>query len=157
MSKNPARRSTSGSIKFNSPVALEFVTRPTVVLPGGEPPRPPTRFASLIAGSLRRSATCVFTTGALAACGTSAGSSAENPDVAAAALSTRNNLIKNATFDDGVSLPWTVAFTDPAKGFAKVDEAALCLHVEHAGSNPFDAQFRHREMVIQKGHEYQVQ
>jgi endoglucanase len=68
-----------------------------------------------------------------------------------------NNLLKNSTFEDGTSLPWMTSFTQPADGRADVVKGALCVNVTNKGSNPWDAQLRHREMVIQQGHTYTVQ
>lgn len=68
----------------------------------------------------------------------------------------KHNLIANATFNDGTSLPWTVSFTSPGEGSAKVDGDALCLTVNNRGANNWDAQLRHREMTIQQGHHYTV-
>ena len=67
-----------------------------------------------------------------------------------------HSLIKNVDFNDGTSLPWTLSFSDPAKGFAAVENGAYCLHVDNKGVNKWDAQVRHREMVIQKGHTYSL-
>jgi endoglucanase len=67
------------------------------------------------------------------------------------------NLLKASSFDDGVSVPWTTSFTAPASGEAEVKQGALCITVQHAGTNNWDAQLRHREMVIQRGHAYTVQ
>jgi endoglucanase len=64
------------------------------------------------------------------------------------------NLIKNADFEDGTSLPWTLSFTPPADGNAEVKGGWLCLNVKNKGKSPWDAQLRHREMVIQRGHTY---
>ncbi len=64
------------------------------------------------------------------------------------------NLLKASTFDDGVSVPWTTSFTEPANGSADVVGGALCVTVTNAGKNNWDAQLRHREMVIQRGHTY---
>lgn len=66
------------------------------------------------------------------------------------------NLIKNADFESGSSLPWTPSFTPPAKGDAVVENGWYCLKVEHKGSSPWDAQVRHREMIIQQGHTYTI-
>lgn len=66
------------------------------------------------------------------------------------------NLIKNGSFDDGTSLPWTTSFSAPADGKASIDKGALCLEVSNKGDNAWDAQIRHREMVLQKGHTYAV-
>ena len=67
-----------------------------------------------------------------------------------------HSLIKTVDFNDGTSLPWTLSFSDPAKGYAAVENGAYCLHVENKGANKWDAQVRHREMVIQKGHTYSL-
>jgi endoglucanase len=66
------------------------------------------------------------------------------------------NLIANATFTDGTSLPWTSSFSDPAKGEVAVVDGALCVRMDNRGNNKWDAQVRHREMVIQAGHRYQI-
>jgi endoglucanase len=67
-----------------------------------------------------------------------------------------HNLIANATFADGKSLPWTSSFTEPARGEVAVVDGALCLRIDNRGTNAWDAQVRHREMTIQKGHLYHI-
>ena len=67
-----------------------------------------------------------------------------------------HNLLGNATFDGGKSLPWTTSFTSPATGKAKVENGEFCIEVTDKGSANWDAQFRHREMTIRKGHRYFV-
>jgi endoglucanase len=67
-----------------------------------------------------------------------------------------HNLIRNASFDGPISLPWMPSFTAPAQGEADVQSGAYCLNVAGAGANPWDAQMRHRQMVIRKGHKYSV-
>ena len=67
-----------------------------------------------------------------------------------------HNLVANATFSDGTSLPWTSSFTEPAAGSASVVDGALCLQVSNRGFKDWDAQVRHREMTIQRGHKYSV-
>ncbi len=74
----------------------------------------------------------------------------------AAAAPAGGNLLKASSFDDGVSVPWTTSFTAPADGSAEVKSGALCVSVKDKGKNNWDAQFRHREMVIQRGHTYTV-
>lgn len=64
------------------------------------------------------------------------------------------NWIKNATFEGGKSVPWTSSFTAPGRGAAFVDQGALCLRIDEAGANAWDAQLRHREMVAQERHSY---
>ena len=51
-------------------------------------------------------------------------------------------------------LPWNTSFSEPAHGDAQVKDGALCVHIEAGGSNRWDAQVRHREMIIKKGHTY---
>jgi endoglucanase len=74
-----------------------------------------------------------------------------------AAAASGGNLLKASTFDDGISVPWTTSFSAPADGAAEVENGALCVKVSNKGTNNWDAQFRHREMVIQRGHTYTVQ
>ncbi|MCH2109584.1 MAG: glycoside hydrolase family 9 protein, partial [Polyangiaceae bacterium] len=66
------------------------------------------------------------------------------------------NLIKNALFDDGSALPWNSSFTPPANGLARVENGALCLTIQEGGSNNWDAQIRHREMIPQQNHTYNI-
>jgi endoglucanase len=67
------------------------------------------------------------------------------------------NLLKASTFEDGRALPWMTSFSAPAAGESAVTDGAYCVDVSHAGTNRWDAQVRHREMVIQSGHTYTVQ
>jgi endoglucanase len=67
-----------------------------------------------------------------------------------------HNLIKNATFEGGRSLPWMASFSSPGDGTASAAGGAYCIAVTNAGSNAWDAQVRHREMTIEKGHKYSV-
>ncbi|MDX2055647.1 MAG: glycoside hydrolase family 9 protein [Polyangiaceae bacterium] len=93
----------------------------------------------------------------LTSCAPQATKAAASPGSSAtAALSPQNNLLKNSTFEDGTSLPWTTSFSAPATGEASVKEGALCLNVVEVGKNPWDAQVRHREMILEKGHAYSV-
>lgn len=68
----------------------------------------------------------------------------------------RHNLLKNSTFEGSRSIPWMTSFTAPGSGQARVESGAYCLHVTDPGVHPWDAQFHHREMTIQKGHHYAV-
>jgi endoglucanase len=68
-----------------------------------------------------------------------------------------HNLILKETFKDGKSLPWTTSFTQPGDGQATVENGELCVAVTNPGTNRWDAQLRHRDMVIQKGHTYSIQ
>lgn len=65
-----------------------------------------------------------------------------------------HNLLKQSTFSEGAMLPWNTSFSEPAHGEAQVKDGALCVHVEEGGTNRWDAQIRHREMIIEKGHTY---
>lgn len=77
-------------------------------------------------------------------------------DPGGAAEGGSHNLLANARFDDGISLPWTTSFTAPGAGDAQVEGGAYCVTVSQPGKNRWDAQFRHREMIIQRGHHYRV-
>jgi endoglucanase len=82
--------------------------------------------------------------------------SATSAEAKAAADPYRHNLLENATFDDGSSLPWTSSFTAPGSGEASVQEGSYCLLVTDKGKNNWDAQVRHRDMVIRRGHSYSI-
>ena len=72
-------------------------------------------------------------------------------------LTTDNSLLGNATFSGKSYLPWTTSFTSPGAGSASIKDGAFCLQVDSKGVNNWDAQFRHREMVIMRGHKYYLQ
>ena len=92
---------------------------------------------------------CVLKDQAMAAGPGTSGASAPPPS--------GGNLLKASTFEDGKSLPWMTSFTTPGAGSAAVENGTYCLKVDNKGTNPWDAQVRHREMTIQKGHSYSVQ
>jgi endoglucanase len=106
------------------------------------------RLASLLLGA-------VYTAACTPRAAAPASSSAAESGAAPAASG--GNLLKASSFDDGISVPWTTSFTAPAAGDAEVRDGQLCVTVQHAGTNNWDAQLRHREMVIQQGHTYSIQ
>lgn len=67
-----------------------------------------------------------------------------------------HNLLRNYDFSSGSMLPWLTSFSRPAEGEGSVKNGALCVTVKNGGVNRWDAQIRHREMVVQQGHEYVV-
>ncbi|HMA95156.1 MAG TPA: glycoside hydrolase family 9 protein [Polyangiaceae bacterium] len=67
-----------------------------------------------------------------------------------------HNLLRNSDFSSGSILPWLTSFSRPAEGEAMVKNGAMCVNVKAGGANRWDAQLRHREMIVQKGHEYVV-
>jgi endoglucanase len=67
------------------------------------------------------------------------------------------NLLKASDFQDGKSVPWMTSFTPPASGSAAVEGGAYCVTIDKPGENPWDAQFRHRELVIEFGHDYTIE
>jgi endoglucanase len=79
-----------------------------------------------------------------------------SPGVEAPKLS-GHDLLKNVDFATGKYVPWTTSFTAPGNGRAFVKDAQLCVEVTNKGRNPWDAQARHREMVIERGHTYSIQ
>jgi len=96
---------------------------------------------------------------ALSACtapGAAPGAAAPSP-VPAPPPGPGKNLLKASTFDDGKSIPWATSFTAPAEGLAEIEAGAFCVEVRNKGNKRWDAQFRHREIVIQRGHAYTIQ
>lgn len=67
-----------------------------------------------------------------------------------------HNLVKKPSFPTPKSLPWGTSFTRPGEGDGSVESGLFCLRVDNAGTHPWDAQFRHREMTLQHGHTYAV-
>ncbi len=65
-----------------------------------------------------------------------------------------HNLLQQSDFENGVMLPWMGSLGNGAAGKAEVKDGALCLHIEQPGKERWDAQVRHRDMVVQKGHKY---
>ncbi|WP_438009559.1 glycoside hydrolase family 9 protein [Sorangium sp. So ce321] len=110
------------------------------------------RASALVLGALALSAGCATSQGPGAEAAPTPGEGA-SPGADPA----RTNLLKASDFDDNKSLPWTTSFTAPGAGGAEVKNGAYCVTVTNKGANNWDAQFRHREMVIQKGHSYTVQ
>ena len=73
-----------------------------------------------------------------------------------AGVADRNhNLLRTYDFENGIMLPWMASFTPPAHGSAELKKGAMCLTVEQPGKDRWDAQLRHRQMVVQQGHVYQ--
>jgi endoglucanase len=73
-----------------------------------------------------------------------------------AAPSAPGNLLSASDFEDGKSVPWTSVFSAPAEGASDVRNGAYCVTVRNVGVKRWDAQFRHRDIVIEKGHTYTV-
>ena len=67
-----------------------------------------------------------------------------------------NELLNNTDFDGGKYIPWTTSFTAPGNGNGFVKDGQFCVDVTNKGKDPWDAQMRHREMIIQKGHIYSI-
>jgi endoglucanase len=65
-----------------------------------------------------------------------------------------HNLLKQRDFNDGVMLPWLASYGNGGLGEAEVKDGALCAHVKAPGKDRWDAQVRHREMTVEKGHTY---
>src|SRR5690606_13598714 len=106
---------------------------------------------------LRSYCSCVALLVPVLGCQAGTGAPPAMPETAAAsAAPPGGHLLKNSDFNDGESLPWMPSFTNPATGEAMVDNGPLCIDIQNKGANPWDAQVRHREMVIQKGHTYNV-
>src|SRR5688572_26524532 len=54
----------------------------------------------------------------------------------------RHNLLGTYDFEDGVMLPWMTSFSPPAKGESRIKDGAMCILVEAAGKQRWDAQLR---------------
>ncbi len=54
-------------------------------------------------------------------------------------------------------MPWTTSFTAPGNGRGLVADGQFCVEVTNKGEDPWDAQARHREMTIERGHTYAIQ
>jgi endoglucanase len=67
-----------------------------------------------------------------------------------------HELLGNTDFNSGKYIPWTTSFTAPGAGSGFVKDGQFCVLVTNKGSDPWDAQMRHRDMVIQKGHVYSL-
>jgi endoglucanase len=67
-----------------------------------------------------------------------------------------HNLLRNMDFATNSMLPWQSVFAGTADGTAAVKNGALCVAVTAPGTARSDAQLRHREMVLQKSHDYVV-
>lgn len=94
---------------------------------------------------------------AFAACGRAAGGhpvGAANRFASDTPGDPKHNLLKQSDFDASVMLPWMTSFTAPASGSVEIKDGALCLTVTNPGTERWDAQVRHREMVVQEGHRY---
>ncbi|AUX21479.1 cellulose 1,4-beta-cellobiosidase [Sorangium cellulosum] len=113
-----------------------------------------TTASALVLGALALGAGCAGSQGSGAALPAGSTPGAGDP---ATAGSAQHNLLKASDFNDSRSLPWTTSFSAPGAGSAEVKDGAYCVTVTNKGTNNWDAQFRHREMVIQKGHSYSIQ
>jgi len=78
-----------------------------------------------------------------------------SPGVDAPKLS-GNDLLNNTDFEGSKYVPWTTSFTAPGAGNGYVKDGQFCIAVTNKGNDPWDAQMRHREMIIQKGHVYSI-
>ncbi|HEU4536453.1 MAG TPA: carbohydrate binding domain-containing protein, partial [Polyangiaceae bacterium] len=67
-----------------------------------------------------------------------------------------HNLIWKATFEDGKWMPWWTHYEPPAEGVAGVKDGYFCFTVTAKGGGPWDTEFHHGHMVIQKGHAYAI-
>lgn len=65
-----------------------------------------------------------------------------------------HSLIRNRSFADGAMSPWRASVGNGASGKAEVDDGALCMSLSQAGAAAWDAQLRHRAIVLVDGHDY---
>ena len=66
-------------------------------------------------------------------------------------------------FDDGIGLPWHIVESGPSKMKFAVEDGVYKITIENpggasrGGEDRWDCQFRHRELKIVSGHQYQVE
>lgn len=65
------------------------------------------------------------------------------------------SLIRNQSFEHGLE-PWQVTFAGNAKGNSRVEGGALCVTLDSAGENPWDAQIQYPDLRLAGGHPYIV-
>ncbi len=65
-----------------------------------------------------------------------------------------DSLLRNGAFDEGTTIPWSVAITPPASGEGKLSDEELCVDVKAPGKQTFDIVVRQRPLVIQRDHQY---
>jgi endoglucanase len=71
-------------------------------------------------------------------------------------LVSKNELIRNNTFDNGVGLPWHVCETYPAEADFEIKDGKYYVTIKNKGTERWDLQLRHRKLVIEQGHTYTV-
>lgn len=109
---------------------------------------------ALIAAVSAWTSGCVPKSSSSAEVGT--GSPGTGSAAGAEALPAGGNLLGNSDFEGERTVPWTSSFTAPASGELAPKSGAACLRIDEPGVNKWDAQIRHRQLVIQKGHHYTV-
>ena len=67
-----------------------------------------------------------------------------------------NELLENTDFAGSAYVPWTTSFTAPGAGDGYVKDGEFCIAVTNKGNDPWDAQMRHRKMIIKKGRVYSI-
>jgi polyhydroxybutyrate depolymerase len=65
------------------------------------------------------------------------------------------SLLKNESFDGG-SEPWQVSFSGKAKGSFAVKGGALCVTLNNASENPWDAQLQQLDLKLEQGRPYVI-
>ncbi|MFW5996340.1 MAG: glycoside hydrolase family 9 protein, partial [Halanaerobiaceae bacterium] len=69
-------------------------------------------------------------------------------------------LLKKTSFEDGAGLPWQTVENPPAKADFGFEDDAYVIEIEDpvgADEDVWDIQFRHRELWVESGHEYEVE
>jgi endoglucanase len=75
---------------------------------------------------------------------------------AATGPATGGELLQRSTFEDRRTLPWMSLFIEPAQGEAFAKDGAYCVRIDKQSEQSWDVQIRHREMIVQNGHDYTV-
>src|SRR5690606_3848107 len=63
----------------------------------------------------------------------------------------------NASFEEGSAAPWAYSTTGNAMGRATIEDGAYCMDLQSAGETAWDAQVRHRQLQLRKGHKFLIE
>jgi endoglucanase len=69
----------------------------------------------------------------------------------------KGQLLKETNFDSGSGLPWHVCVSSPAEAEFELKNGKYYVTLTEQGENPWDVQFRHRDLAIQSGHKYDLE
>lgn len=68
-----------------------------------------------------------------------------------------HNVIRNSGFEEGSAAPWAYSTSGNALGKATIEDGAYCMDLKASGDTAWDAQVRHRQLQLRKGHKFLVE